>query len=94
MELPDSLDLYTAIRDWKRENNLFDYGGEYKEEKREQYTCYEDYLRGGKPVPATNEKFIVQQITNFFETKDKIYTFSLKNKSFNYCNLLFSSYLL
>ncbi|WP_323847684.1 MAG: hypothetical protein Q2306_02305 [Phytoplasma sp.] len=80
INLPDSVNPYEAIRDWKRDNNLFEYVGEYKEEKKEEYTRYEDYLRGGKLVPATNETFIFSKITNFFETEDKIYHITCQDR--------------
>ncbi|XXP77171.1 MAG: hypothetical protein AB3N34_02395 [Lettuce witches'-broom phytoplasma] len=68
--LPDSLNPYEAIRDWKRDNNLYAYKGEYNKQTHNGnnlITITEPSYKEIK-IPYT-----VNLITNTFETEDKIY---------------------
>ncbi|MGE9276611.1 MAG: hypothetical protein ACQKHC_01805 [Candidatus Phytoplasma pruni] len=70
INLPDSLNPYKDIRDWKRANNLYAYEGEYNKESKS----------GNNPItiiePAYKEiniSYTINLLENIFETEDKIY---------------------
>ncbi|MBS2126627.1 hypothetical protein J8J04_02955 ['Fragaria x ananassa' phyllody phytoplasma] len=70
INLPDNINPYEAIRDWKRSNNLYAYEGE----------CNKQTQNGNNPItitePAYKEikiPYTLNLIENTFETEDKIY---------------------
>ncbi|WP_017191746.1 hypothetical protein [Poinsettia branch-inducing phytoplasma] len=70
INLPDSLNPYEQIRDWKRANNLYAYEGEYNRESKS----------GNNPItiiePTCKEiniSYAINLLENTFETEDKIY---------------------
>ncbi len=70
INLPDSLDPYKAIRDWKRVNNLYAYEGEYNKQTRNGnnlITITEPSYKEIK-IPYT-----LTLIENTFETENKRY---------------------
>ncbi|AOF54643.1 hypothetical protein MBSPM3_v1c1090 [Maize bushy stunt phytoplasma] len=70
INLPDSLNSYETIRDWKRTNNLYTYEGEYKKYSEK----VNNPINITSPASKTIDIFVnVNIITNIFETEDKIY---------------------
>ncbi|MFB0638523.1 hypothetical protein [Candidatus Phytoplasma solani] len=68
--LPDNIDPYTAIRDWKRVNNLYAYEGEYNrhsESRNNPITITSPHYK------EINISLTVNLLENTFETEDKIY---------------------
>ncbi|BAD04639.1 hypothetical protein PAM_554 [Onion yellows phytoplasma OY-M] len=70
INLPDSLNPYKDIRDWKRANNLYNYEGEYNRASKS----------GNNPITITkptykeiNISYAINLLENTFETEDKIY---------------------
>ncbi|WP_026071935.1 hypothetical protein, partial [Vaccinium witches'-broom phytoplasma] len=70
INIPDSLNPYEQIRDWKRANNLYVYEGEYNRESKS----------GNSPITITepaykeiNISYAINLLENNFETEDKIY---------------------
>ncbi|QKX95088.1 hypothetical protein [Candidatus Phytoplasma asteris] len=70
INLPESLNPYEQIRDWKRANNLYAYEGEYNRESKS----------GNSPITITepaykeiNISYAINLLENNFETEDKIY---------------------
>ncbi|ABC65356.1 conserved hypothetical protein [Aster yellows witches'-broom phytoplasma AYWB] len=59
INLPDSLNPYQAIRDWKRANKLYAYEGKYN---RRSASGNETFI-----------SFTINLVENIFETEDKIY---------------------
>ncbi|WP_373375506.1 hypothetical protein [Candidatus Phytoplasma solani] len=86
--LPDNIDPYTAIRDWKRDNNLFNYPPLVKENgfitKRldETQTSNQKLKNGDKLEGEACSKAII--VSQQFETNDTIYIVSCGNHSFVY----------
>ncbi|WP_342386444.1 hypothetical protein [Candidatus Phytoplasma asteris] len=105
ISLPDSLDPYQTIRDWKRENNLYTFPplikeDEYEEEIKEAETYFEVTSPSNKKF---NIPFKVKIISHLFETDNTIYLifcndYSLKIKlveeyKTNYINWLNQCYI-
>ncbi|MDC9032173.1 hypothetical protein [Columbia Basin potato purple top phytoplasma] len=105
IELPDSLEPYQTIRDWKRENNLYTYPplikeGEYKEEIKEAEISFEITSPSYKKF---NIPFKVKIVSHLFETDNTIYLIICNDSSFkiklaeqyrtNYINWLNQCYI-
>nr|ABU55755.1 hypothetical protein [Clover phyllody phytoplasma] len=105
ISLPDSLDPYQTIRDWKRENNLYTSPplikeGEYEEEIKEAEISFEITSPSYKKF---NIPFKVKIISHLFETDNTIYLLLCSDSSFkiklakqyrtNYINWLNQCYI-
>nr|WP_017192188.1 hypothetical protein [Milkweed yellows phytoplasma] len=75
ISLPDSLDPYQTIRDWKRENNLYTFPPLIKEDKYdEEIQEAETYFEVTSPsYKKFNIPFKVKIISHLFETDNTIY---------------------
>ncbi|WP_373402598.1 hypothetical protein [Candidatus Phytoplasma solani] len=69
--LPDNIDPYTAIRDWKRVNNLYAYEGEYNRHSKSINSSIK--ITTPNNYHEINISFTVNLLENTFETEDKIY---------------------
>ncbi|MCQ9618826.1 MAG: hypothetical protein NOI47_000408 [Candidatus Phytoplasma pruni] len=80
IDLPDSLNPYEAIRDWKRANNLSAYEGKWlKENGKVDFTENNSEIRLLVRSHGFPTSFTVNVVINIFETKDKIYRIVCKD---------------
>ncbi|MBS2126594.1 hypothetical protein J8J04_02775 ['Fragaria x ananassa' phyllody phytoplasma] len=70
INLPDSLNPYEAIRDWKRDNDLYAYKREYNKQTHNGNNLITITEPSYKEI---NISYTVNLIINTFETEDKIY---------------------
>ncbi|MFG6084866.1 MAG: hypothetical protein AB3F67_1320 [Candidatus Phytoplasma solani] len=71
INLPDSLDPYKSIRDWKRVNNLYAYEGKYNRHSESRNSPIK--ITSGHLDKEINISLTVNLLENTFETEDKIY---------------------
>ncbi|GLH61043.1 hypothetical protein [Paulownia witches'-broom phytoplasma] len=75
IELPDAIDPYQAIRTWKRDNNLFDYEGEFIRQ-----TGSMKVVLSTSPNRKETISCELLQFQNIFETKKEKFIISCKDE--------------
>lgn len=79
IELPDAIDPYQAIRTWKRDNNLFDYEGEFIPQTDRK----EALLTASHNTTTTKATISCEllQLKNIFETEKEKFIISCKDRN-------------
>ncbi|GLH62023.1 hypothetical protein [Hydrangea phyllody phytoplasma] len=75
IELPDAIDPYQAIRTWKRDNNLFDYEGEFIRQTDSMKVVLSAFTNRKETISCE-----LLQLKNIFETEKEKFIISCKDE--------------